>query len=123
MLFSIIMCTYNSAKSLKYAVDSVRNQVFDEWELIILDNGSEDETVSLLKVYEKTDNRIKCKYFEKILMVCRYQFVFRLCTREYMMFLGQMIVFQLVTVWKKWQWKLKRNVRILCGRDVLLLIL
>ena len=56
MLFSIIMCTYNSAKSLKYAVDSVRNQVFDEWELIILDNGSEDETVSLLKVYEKTDN-------------------------------------------------------------------
>lgn len=46
MLFSIIMCTYNSAKSLKYAVDSVRNQVFDEWELIILDNGSEDETVS-----------------------------------------------------------------------------
>ena len=50
MLFSIIMCTYNSAKSLKYAVDSVRNQVFDEWELIIFDNGSEDETVSLLKV-------------------------------------------------------------------------
>lgn len=89
MLFSIIMCTYNSAKSLKYAVDSVRNQVFDEWELIILDNGSEDETVSLLKVYEKTDNRIKCKYFEKNIGWCAGISLCLDCAQgEYMMFLG-----------------------------------
>lgn len=67
MLFSIIMCTYNSAKSLKYAVDSVRNQVFDEWELIILDNGSEDETVSLLKVYEKRIIGLSVNILRKIL--------------------------------------------------------
>lgn len=60
MLFSIIMCTYNSAHTLKYAVDSVCRQSYADWELVILDNGSSDMTVELLQEYQKEDKRIRC---------------------------------------------------------------
>ena len=61
-LFTIIMCTYNSAQTLATAVESVRNQEFGGWEMQILDNGSKDESVEKLQEYEKSDDRIKCIY-------------------------------------------------------------
>lgn len=88
-LFSIIMCTYNSADTLKHAVESVLIQECTEWELIILDNGSKDDTVNLLKGYAHRYENIRCIYREdnvgwcKGLSICMEE-----AEGEYMIFLG-----------------------------------
>lgn len=40
ILFSIFMCARNAEKTIKRAIDSVLDQTFPEWELIVVDNGS-----------------------------------------------------------------------------------
>ena len=59
--FSIIVPTYNRAQKLMCAIDSVLSQKFEDFELIIVDNGSTDGTKErLLKRY--TDPRIVYHY-------------------------------------------------------------
>src|SRR4051812_44009612 len=41
---SVILPTYNRAKFLPQAVASIRGQAFTDWELIIVDDGSTDDT-------------------------------------------------------------------------------
>ncbi len=49
---SIILPTYNRAYCIRRAIDSVLNQTFTDFELIILDDGSTDDTESLVKGYD-----------------------------------------------------------------------
>jgi glycosyltransferase involved in cell wall biosynthesis len=56
-LVSIIMATYNRAKTLRRAVDSVLNQTYRNFELIIIDDGSTDNTSQVLGEYD--DPRIR----------------------------------------------------------------
>jgi glycosyltransferase involved in cell wall biosynthesis len=58
-LVSIIMPTYNRAIWISRAIDSVRNQNFDNWELLIIDNESTDNTRNVVDQYVKNDPRIK----------------------------------------------------------------
>lgn len=50
-LFSIIIVVYNGAKTISSAIDSVLAQVFTNFELVIIDGGSSDNTVSIIKTY------------------------------------------------------------------------
>jgi glycosyltransferase involved in cell wall biosynthesis len=54
---SIIMPTFNRASTLPRAIDSVLNQTCPDWELIIVDDGSTDETPQILA--SMTDPRIR----------------------------------------------------------------
>ncbi len=45
---SIVMPTFNRADTLRRAVDSVRAQRFEDWELLVVDDGSTDDTKALL---------------------------------------------------------------------------
>lgn len=56
-LVSIIMPTYNRAHYIKYALESVLAQRYENWELLITDDGSTDNTEDLVKQY--ADPRIK----------------------------------------------------------------
>jgi len=56
------MPTYNDEKYIKYAVDSVFSQNYEDWELIIIDDGSTDCTASIIK--ELNCNKIKYIYQE-----------------------------------------------------------
>jgi len=56
-LVSIIMATYNRAQTIKRAIDSVLNQTYRNFELIIIDDGSTDNTSQVLKEYN--DPRIR----------------------------------------------------------------
>ena len=48
-MFSIVMPTYNRAFCICKAIDSLMRQTFDDWELVIADDGSTDGTEKLLK--------------------------------------------------------------------------
>jgi len=55
-LFSVIIPTYNRANLLKRAMRSVLGQSFQNWELIVVDDGSTDETASVVQSF--LDDRI-----------------------------------------------------------------
>lgn len=46
---SVHLLTWNGAKYLPFLFDSLRKQTFTDWELLVLDNGSEDATVEILE--------------------------------------------------------------------------
>ncbi|WP_204106176.1 MULTISPECIES: glycosyltransferase [Spirulina sp. CCY15215] len=58
-LISVVMSVYNSATYLEEAVQSILNQDFTDFEFIIINDGSTDESEEILKQYAKIDNRIK----------------------------------------------------------------
>lgn len=58
-LVSVIMPNYNGEKYLAEAIESVLNQTYTHWELIAVDDGSKDNSVSIIQTYASKDNRIK----------------------------------------------------------------
>jgi glycosyltransferase involved in cell wall biosynthesis len=62
--FSVIIPTYNRANMLSKAIESVISQTFINWELIIVDDGSTDNTRALVNNYCFRDNRIRYIYQE-----------------------------------------------------------
>jgi len=56
---SIIITTYNAARSIDKCISSILNQSYQNLELIIIDNGSTDKTLQLCENYAKADKRIK----------------------------------------------------------------
>jgi glycosyltransferase involved in cell wall biosynthesis len=58
-LVSILLPVYNCKNLLINAVDSVKKQTFQSWELIIIDDGSDAETKKLIADIKKSDDRIK----------------------------------------------------------------
>ena len=62
LLFSIIIPTYNRATFVTKSINSFLKQKYKNFEIIIIDDGSTDETRELLKQFN--DERIKY-YFQK----------------------------------------------------------
>lgn len=58
MKFSIIMPAFNCEKFIKKSIESVVNQSYQDWELIIINDGSTDDTFDICKKYAE-DKRIK----------------------------------------------------------------
>lgn len=58
MKFSVIMMCHNSEKYIKRAIDSLKMQTEKDWELIIVDDASTDNTADI--VSRISDNRINC---------------------------------------------------------------
>lgn len=58
LLVSIIMPAFNSVATISESIQSVINQTFSNWELIIVDDYSQDETVQIVEEYTLKDQRI-----------------------------------------------------------------
>ncbi len=58
-LISIITPAYNAENTINKTIQSVINQTYQNWELIIVDDGSNDNTNYLISKYTKKDSRIK----------------------------------------------------------------
>ncbi len=56
---SIIIATFNAAKTLETALESIQNQSFQDWECIIVDGASKDNTIDIIKEYCKKDARFR----------------------------------------------------------------
>lgn len=61
---SIIIPTYNRAHLLPRAIKSVLNQTFKDFELIIVDDGSTDDTKDVVQSFQRNDSRIRYIHIE-----------------------------------------------------------
>jgi glycosyltransferase involved in cell wall biosynthesis len=59
LLVSIIMPAFNSEATISESIHSVLNQTLNNWELIIVDDHSQDSTVQIIEKFTSTDQRIK----------------------------------------------------------------
>lgn len=57
-LVSIVVATYNGEKFLRQQLESILNQTYSNLEIIVVDDGSTDETLNILQEYVETDKRI-----------------------------------------------------------------
>lgn len=58
-LVSIIMPAYNAAATIDRAIDSVRQQAYPHWELLVIDDASVDGTAERVQSLQEQDNRIQ----------------------------------------------------------------
>lgn len=56
---SIITPAYNAERFIGEAIESVLAQTYSNWEMIITDDCSSDQTIEIIKSYQQTDERIK----------------------------------------------------------------
>lgn len=79
------MASYNGEKYLTKQLDSILNQSYSNFELVISDDCSEDNTWKIISEYAKKDNRIKIfrnehnlgfvKNFEKVISLCSCDYI------------------------------------------------
>ena len=58
-LVSIIMPVYNTGKYLDKSIGSVIQQIYENWELIVVDDGSTDNSISIIQSFAQKDQRIQ----------------------------------------------------------------
>lgn len=56
---SIIIPSYNREDLISFTLDSVKIQTFPDWECLIIDDGSSDNTITIVKEYIKKDSRFR----------------------------------------------------------------
>lgn len=91
MKISIAMTTYNGEKYLKRQIESIISQTYSDFELVICDDNSSDNTIKILEEYKLKDDRIKIykneynlgfkKNFEKVIKLCVGEFI-ALCDQD-----------------------------------------
>lgn len=57
---SVLMTVYNAMPYLREAIESIVNQTFEDWELIVIENGSTDESPNVLASFN--ESRIRTKF-------------------------------------------------------------
>jgi len=81
-MISVLLTTYNAAEYLPFSIRSILNQTHKNFELLIIDDGSDDNTQEIVESFR--DNRIKyikiqhagrSKALNKGLNICRYDWV------------------------------------------------
>lgn len=80
---SVIVITYNYAKYIEKCIDSILNQTYKNIEIYIIDDGSTDDTKSVLKKYEKC---AKIYYKKHEGVSATRNFGISLCKTKYFMF-------------------------------------
>lgn len=91
-MIDILLATYNGEKYLSEQIESIFDQTFVDWKLLIHDDGSKDNTVSIIKAYQE-------KYPEKIIFLDdkmqtggaknNFSYLLEYSNAEYIMFCDQ----------------------------------
>ena len=62
---SVIIPTYNRAYLIDRSIQSVLNQTYQDFELIVVDDGSTDNTEDIIRQFQEKDKRIKYIKYDK----------------------------------------------------------
>jgi len=65
VLVSVLMTSYNHEKYIPETIESILNQSFKDFELLILDDFSKDNSRAIIEDYQKKDKRIKAFFHER----------------------------------------------------------
>ena len=84
--FSVITTTYNGEKYLKECLDSIINQTLQNIEIICVDDGSTDNSLSIFNEYAEKDNRIKVIYHKNQGLATSRNKALEIITGEYCAF-------------------------------------
>lgn len=63
---SVIIPVYNGEKTLENCLNSVVNQTYKNYEIVVVDNNSKDDTKNIIKSLQKINKKIKCVFGDKI---------------------------------------------------------
>lgn len=86
----ILLATYNGARYLKEQLDSILNQTYSDFRLIISDDKSTDKTRSIIEEYAEKDSRIEYYFQENNLGVIKnFEFLMKKVENKYFMFSDQ----------------------------------
>lgn len=66
---------YNSEKTVERTIQSILSQTYEDFEYVILDNGSNDRTRDIIKKYAKQDSRIKPIYSDKNILCMSHAYL------------------------------------------------
>lgn len=58
-MISVVMSTYNRARMVQEALDSIQAQTYEDFEVIVINDGSTDDTATVLEQYARKDSRIR----------------------------------------------------------------
>jgi len=86
-LISIILPTYNAEKYLSESIGSILRQTFTNFELIIIDDGSTDNTKAILNSYSSEDKRLQCHFCNHQGAANARNYGLQLATGKYIMFI------------------------------------
>ena len=64
-LVSVVMPVYNGEKFLAEAIESILAQTFTDFEFLIVDDGSQDNSAEIIRAYEERDDRIRFFQLER----------------------------------------------------------
>ena len=59
VVISIILCCYNSEKYLEETLQSIVDQTFKNWELITVNDGSQDNTLKILNEFVNSNKHLR----------------------------------------------------------------
>lgn len=87
---TILLPTYNGEKYLEEQINSILNQSYSDFSLVISDDGSSDNTRKILKTFESKDKRIQVFYHQKNKgFLKNFEFLCKKVTTPYCMFSDQ----------------------------------
>lgn len=86
---SVIMSTYNGEKFVAEQLESILNQTYSNIEIVVRDDGSKDNTVSIIKEYQKKYNNIKLYEGENIGFIKSFFELLKLADADYYAYADQ----------------------------------
>lgn len=108
MKFSVIVPVYNSEKFLRNCIESILNQTFIDFEVIVINDGSTDSSSKILNYYAKNDSRMKVYHCENNGVTKARQIGVSLSNGEYIIFvdsddtINSNLLFELENTLKKY---------------------
>jgi glycosyltransferase involved in cell wall biosynthesis len=87
MKVSIIIPAYNVENYIYRGLDSCINQTYSDIEIIVVDDGSSDNTYSIAKKYSESDSRVKLYRQKNSGVSAARNFGLNVCTSDYVLFL------------------------------------
>lgn len=87
-LVSIIIPVFNNEISISETIRSIRNQTYTNLEIIIVDNGSLDNSIVVLEKQIKNDPRIKIYTKDTVDFIEAQKFGLKVAKGQYVMFLN-----------------------------------
>ncbi|MGM9841469.1 MAG: glycosyltransferase family 2 protein, partial [Candidatus Limisoma sp.] len=86
-LISIIVPVYNASATIKCCIESVLSQTYTNFELIIIDDGSTDDSLAICERFAMSDSRIIVKHQENKGVSAARNLGINLCNGEWISFL------------------------------------